>query len=280
MKRIILYAIAFVITATICNAQNFADFRFKSMMQGIAEEAIKPGLFVIRQDYVIKRNSDGATFGLDNRPEFGTTYSLAVKTTNGYIISEPAVKPWLYDKHYDQLQDKKSYTPVILQTRISPLQDSLSYSQIDISDSAKFENHQRLWIVRQPDTSNGSFPTFQTGYSGYTVWISVDEKKELHRKMSAKFSFTTDSIAFDKPTVITPNFSKDNILGGLYIIPSYPKIGEIQFQLAAVIVPEQDGWAAVPLQRVKRATPLNLTPTENTPHQSGNEKDKKKNKKK
>lgn len=279
MKQIILYAVALIITVSTANAQKLADYRFKSMMQNVAEEAVKSGLFIIRQDYVIKRNSDGLTFGLDNRPEFGTTYSLAVKATNGYIISEPAVKPWHHDKNYDQLQEKEKYTPIILQTQITPLQDSAIYSRIDISNSAKFDNKQQLWFIKQADTSKETFPDFQAGNSGYTVWITVDEKQDLSINTAAKFWFTTDSIAFDKPTIIKQNFTNEKILGGIFVIPAYPKIGEVQFQLAAIIVPDGDCWAAIPFPKVKRSTSLNLTPTENPPSKNDDDKNKKKTKK-
>lgn len=266
----------------VCHAQLIDHFLRKSPLQTAIENSISPGLRVIRQNYVLRKKSTGEMFSRNNAPEFSYTYSLAVKTANGYYITETAASPWLNDKTFQDLSTKDNYTPVISRTQISPLKEKADYATIDTGKVKQAVKGQKLFFTADPASGADTFAQFANNDGQYfAVWVITSDTTDLYKNTEARFAFyTTTEKEISEGTFSTPATTGILTLGGLVMVADCTQLGVTKFQLAGIMTPDGDGWKAVMLPKSKQAEDKADSDTELTPMETDKTDSKNKKKKK
>ena len=257
---------------------------FKSSNQQFVEQAIKDGIFVIRQTYQLEDTTTQQRFGRYGNEEFGAYSSLAIRTSDGIIADSQLVSPWETDSNFSRY--RTSHKPVIAQAYSKELDDSIM-SPITFSIDSLNLGQLRLAKLCPQDSSFVGFDIkkYKSPMEGWVVWLSNDSTiSESIGLKKPDFTIFKRTVEFHPDTVSykidTPNISKQ-LWGGIFVVPEQTEIGQITFFLGGVIVREIDSneWILV--------TPVGQTTTvlarqedELTPLRQQPVDKKKKNKKK
>lgn len=279
MQKILLTLIATVIF-NVCSAQRIENFFRKSPLQTAVENSIKPGLLIVRQHYVLRKNSSGEYFTQNGRNEFSYTFSLAVKTAGGYYINTTAAEPWIEDPTYKKLDNPQDFTPVISQTFVTNLDEKANYIKIDTGNIKRIGTNQPLFLKKDSSSNNNEFLPLSVNPKDYfTIWITVSDTADLQKTTAAKMYFYTAT----EKEITTANINEpdtgDKILGGIIVATDSKDIGVLKFLLAGLIVPDNGKWTPIMLPRQKAATPETDCPIELTPIQMDNDTSKNKKRK-
>ena len=161
-------------------------------------------------------------------------------------MTNRSVCPWLYDVNFDKY--KNDYTPVLFQALYSGLEETATYNLLD------YEYNEKEVVV---DTAVYRFMsnTFDgkgfildntTGKKdGWIVWIIAREDSNSEDNIQLDFliyrkeitiSKNGQSFEADKPE------GKLNILGGIYVVPTFKEIGIIEFQMCGVLALKNTSW--------------------------------------
>jgi hypothetical protein len=235
-----------------------AQFGLRSLNssnQQLIEEAVKDGLFIVRQSYLLK---DSVTsYGWDNMPNFGTTYSLGVKVADGYYLADQVVHPWKYDSKFDEFCNNKQYKPIISQT------EYLSYNSLKDSIFLPFLYQpncvgKQIYLVSDSLFENKGFAVDKSDNvkQGWLVWlVSTDSLEKItHESLSLlvyrnELKSETGTYNIEAPT------TNKIVVGGIYIVPKVESIGKLTFYLSGIAHKEGDDWQIVRLGESKTGTP-------------------------
>lgn len=214
----------------------------------IIETAVKQELSVIRQQYRLSRN--GETFGKNHKTYYGESYSLGIKVSNGLIISNTVVTPWVKDADFNRLNASGQYQPELFWTYQKGLEDS-EYKKIDLEFGTDYihplDTLQSLYVHEEVKGDFGLTIDDTPGEKqGYMIWARTDS--------SLQDSLMTVSTILEPMNVVASGDSArislavdnpDKVLGGLFVVPRYERGGRIQLQLVAVATPDEiDGkWS-------------------------------------
>lgn len=290
MKNILL---SLFLVYTICtNAQVFVN----STNQQLIEDAVKSGLIIIHRQYQLQ-DVTAATpsfFGWNNDLHFGDSYSLAVKTTEGYYIGGQAVHPWKYDNKFDEYQDNAQYAPVLSGSEYRQLSDTV-YSSLPFKEQIIKEiSENRIYSVRDTVFGNQGFTTYISAtdtIKGWLVWV-VSGKPLAENSAQPLFCITyrSELVCKDDQLLyeINPPAIQTNILGGIYVVPEVTAIGQITFKLAGILHFEHEQWHIVRLNQTSAPSPqggltpipssaeadMTVTPPQETPPASKKKKKK------
>jgi hypothetical protein len=243
MKRLVIF-----IAVILCSVNySVAQITISDLLNGtggggkdsrIVVEAVKPALSIIREQYHLEKN--GEYFGRKSLPYWGETYTLGVKVSNGTLIQHAVVEPWKYDSDYKRISSA-AYKPVHFCTKQKSFRDT-NYKDVEL------ELYSDEYIVSlTPDSSvymhldkvndfglsmgDGSFCK-----SGYIVWArgnSASRDSTLSMRLECSY-FTVDSLSANNTVLMTPN-NPEEILGGVFVVPVYEKVGEVRFALQGVV---------------------------------------------
>lgn len=239
-KLIILLSLFFA--SQYCDAQLLV----KSTSQQFIEDAVTSGLFISEQSFQISDKETGELFGLNDKSEFGKQYSIGIKITNGLLLNDVAVRPWVYDKKYKKYQDK--YDPVFYQAKFAELKEKARFDSLTYEMAGMQELVDTTLYCFSSDTfeSKGFALDYTKGEKvGWLVWIVTEKDTDI--SSTPKFNFSIyrknldvneDENSFD----VTHPEEKQNILGGIYVVPYYTEIGVIEFRLCGVMSKSEDGW--------------------------------------
>lgn len=258
---------------------------FKSQNQQFVEQAIKDGIFVIRQTYQLEDTTTNQRFGRYGNEEFGFAASLAIRTTDGYVVDSNILFPWDTDSNFSRYRD--SHRPVLASSYSMEFGDSIM-TQISFTLDSVNSNQRKLSILCPTDYSSVGFDSkrYNGSTEGWVVWISNDsiiskydgQKNPELTIFKRTIEFKADSVLYP---IDTPNTTKE-IWGGIFVVPEQTGIGQITFHLGGVIVKdvESNEWAVVPV--IKQSASTSLRPEDElTPLNEAvaNKKKTKKNKK-
>lgn len=212
--------------------------------QKIAEKAINGSVIVVKQSYQVKNRDNGKTYGQNGRSDFGHNYSIGVKTDAGLVLTDGALKPWLYDDAYKKVEDK--YDPIISLTEIR---------EIEVTEQTKFtqcplhigrQQPEGLWIANTNNFAQNAIEIDTQGgeKDGCIVWFVSSKNLDdipnssitvqvINKKIDVKGG---EEIAIDAPS------GGNQILGGIYICPSYPGGGYVKYKLVGSIVYSDGNW--------------------------------------
>lgn len=224
----------------------FGQISLISSNQQLIEDVVKSGLFISKQSFQICDRETGELFGLNGRKEFGVQYTIGIKIPNGFVLTDKAVRPWLYNNKFGKYKQK--YDPVFYQATFSEMTEKAKYDSLDYT-VAKLDALVDTTIYKFSSgtfDNNGFVLDGTTGKKdGWIVWITA--KREHNFEESANLNYTiyrkTITIGADKQSfdISNPNLEQ-NILGGIYVVPVYTKIGVIEFRLCGIVSFGNDGW--------------------------------------
>lgn len=223
----------------------------KSQSQSFVEQAIKDGIFVIRQTYQLEDTITQQRFGRYGNEEFGAYSSLAFRTSDGFIVDSQLLSPWETDSNFSRY--RTSHKPVMAQAYSVEFGDSIM-SPITYSTDSLNLGQLRLAKLCPQDSSFVGFDNkiYKSPTEGWVVWLSNDST--INESIGLKkpdFTIFKRTVEFHPDTmsyrIDTPNISKQ-LWGGIFVVPEQTAIGQITFFLGGVIVREIESneWILVP----------------------------------
>lgn len=250
---------------------------FKSPNQQFVEQAVKNGIFVIKQTYQLEDTTTHQRFGRYGNEEFGAFSTLAIRTNVGYIVDSRLLTPWDSDSNYARYRD--SHSPVIANSYYMELTDSVMSPITFSADSLNIGQHRLAKLCPKDSALVGfSNKLYNHTTEGWVIWVSNDSTLNAHiGKKSPEMTIFKRTIDFQPDSVTykidAPNTS-NQIWGGIFVVPEQTEIGQITFFLGGVIVKDKENseWVIVaPIQQTVRIlerpeeelTPLNRQPAEN-----------------
>lgn len=205
--------------------------------------ALSQELSIIRQQYRLIR--DGKSYGKNNRPYYGESYSLAIKITNGMILSSYVVEPWKDDVDYKRLNTSSQYKPELFWSFQRSL-DSTNYREIDMEFGTDYiypiDSKKTLYVHKEKKGDFGLSVDNSPGEkAGYMVWISTNTNLQDSAMSVTIKQSSMRIVASEDSTNITLNVKDaDKLLGGLFVVPRYERGGKIQLQIVGVAVPVEN----------------------------------------
>lgn len=246
MKKVLFFVLSFV--PFICYGQIDINKAFEALKNArtgtsIVETSLLPELSIIRQQYRLAR--DGKKYGKNNKPYYGESYSLAIKISNGMILSSSVVEPWKEDADYKRLNTSNQYKPELFWSFQRSL-DNTTYREIDMEFGTDYihpiDSKKSLYVHEERKGDFGLSVDYSPGEkTGYMVWISTNTNL-LDSAMSVTIKQSAMKIiASEDSTNIALNVSDaDKLLGGLFVVPKYERGGRIQLQIVGVAVPAEN----------------------------------------
>lgn len=238
-----------IVLSIVCSIQGQITIDYTKKLQGaigeqkIAENAIDGSVVVVKQSYQVKSRDNGKAYGRNGRADFGHSYSLGIKTEAGLVLTDGALKPWLYDDAYKRVEDK--YEPIISLTEVR---------DVKVTESTKFEQcplhigrqqPEGMWIADISDISSNAMEIdAQDGEKdGCIVWfISQNNLDDMPNSeisiqvINKKIEVKGDDIDIDVPS------GGARILGGIYICPVFLGGGHVAYKLVGAIVDVDGMW--------------------------------------
>ena len=249
---------------------------FKSPNQQFVEQAIRNGIFLIKQTYQLEDTTTLQRFGRYGNDEFGSYSSLAIRTSDGFIVDSQLLSPWETDSNFTRY--RASHRPVLARSYSMEFGDSIMSPMTLFTDSLNIEQ-SRLVKLCPEDSSFVGFENkrYNSPTEGWIVWLSNDSTiNEFKGHKIPEFTIFKRTIDFQQDSVSykidAPNTSK-KLWGGIFVVPEQTEIGQITFFLGGVIVKdiESGEWAVVsPIHRATvdvmrpedELTPLNQQPVD------------------
>ena len=233
----ILYSILLCSICNLLHAQiDFGTFGSDTFV----EDAVRTGVFISRQSYQIYDKKTGELFGLNGKPEFGIQYTIGVKVPDGFCLVDKAVRPWIYDEKYKKYQTK--YDPVFYQAKYSEIGENVRFDSLDYSTTQQKEliNSTIYHFASKTFGGKGFTLDTQNGLKkGWLVWIVSPQKDDINADNSTSFYIEKKEIEVKGKQFLiateTPNIT-DNLIGGIYVVPVYPGVGIVEFQLCGILV--------------------------------------------
>ena len=255
MKRILISIIAMV-----CMASSHAQFNtqflprtLNSGNQQLIEDAVKGGIFIVRQGYQLKDTKTDKLYGWNNDEQFGYTVSLGIKVQNGYYLDVKAVEPWRYDSKYNEYNDQKQYLPVISESKYRLFTDDSVFNDFTYDKGklkalygGQFYFAQDSFFDNQglePDNSDGK-------KAGWLVWVVSSDSAANSTNESFSLLVYRNELTFEtgKDTYNIKNPPTDSaILGGFYVVPEVTGIGKTSFRLNGLLNKKDGNWQVVRL---------------------------------
>lgn len=264
MRNLVLIVIAIVVNTTWCSAQNL-DFNFQSPNQQIIEEVVSKGLYIVKQEYILKDTTakNPKSYGRMGNSFFSVSYCLGLVVDSMIITDQKILTPWINDRNYDEYRNDRTKKPEISKQYYRKFNQSIytlkAKSNVTVYDS--------LVSVYQLYDS--------TLIKGFTLDSSVGEKEGWVVVVS------TDQTNIDTLSVFQMNIYKSKceytknrmpveikrlpvskrLIGGFFIVPNYQNIGSVYFSVAGFIAEADNKWYVVPIyvndKEIDKLTPIN-----------------------
>lgn len=243
MKRVSIYCVITLIINTLSlNAQVYV----KSTGQTMVENAVKPSLIIVRSSFQVKSNETGVLYGLNGKNEFGEQVSYGIMTKEGVVLSDQAVRPWNYDEIYSRY--KKDYSPVLSVIRYFNIGDTVvEYDTHTTMKDMTALNDSAFYFCKS-NTSNGEGLAVDNNIGdkqGWLLWITIpkDESTGIASDptivvQQKEIKITKENDVFE---VVSPN-TDHSIMGGLFVVSNYERIGTVEFRLAGILKTGDGGW--------------------------------------
>lgn len=250
MKKLLLFILSFA--PIISYGQIDINKAFEALKQArtetsIVESSLLPELSIMRQQYRLSR--DGKTYGKNNKPYYGETFSLGVKISNGMVVSNSVVEPWKNDADYKRLNSSNQYKPELFGSFQKNL-DNTDYQEIDLEFGTDYihsiDSKKSIYVHEEKKGDFGlSIDNTPGEKTGYMVWVYTntnlqDSAMSVSIKQSPMRLIASEDSAYVSLDVV----DADKILGGLYVVPKYERGGRIQLQIVgiATLSGEENKW--------------------------------------
>lgn len=248
----------------------------------LVENACKDGAFIICQPFD-GVDSTGEHYGAGDSDAVGQTYSVGYFIDGGYLFTQEALKPWLFDTtELDKAQaEGLDLTGSLLgKTQMAEQSQNPTYEVIAFdADNCGLVYPGKLYSMEE-DSDNfldGFYPFREKGeLDGYVVWYMLntpdqDLGKDTRLQVRAvpRKIKLTDKL---EETYPIESYAKNNV-GAIYVVPYSPGIGRYYFYLYGVGTKTADGkWELVfpfddPNKVFDRQQSIKVAETEETPEE-------------
>lgn len=212
-------------------------------------KAIDGSVVIIKQSYQVKNKKNGKIFGRNGRKDFGQNYSIGVNTEAGLVFTDEALKPWLDDSAFKKVED--SYEPFISLTEVREI---VNDKQTKFTQCPLKMGHQQpngMWIANADNVAQNAMEldTEEGSKDGWLIWFVAKNNAEkvpdvtiTVLPVSKKIDVNGGDITVDAPE------EADNVLGAVYVCPSYQGGGHVAYRLVGITVKEE--------QQLKLRTPF------------------------
>ena len=218
------------------------NFPVSVSSDSMVTRAIQGSVVIVRQSYQVKNQKTGKVYGRNGRKDFGHFYSIGVKTEAGLVLTDGALKPWLYDTAFKKLGE--DYEAVISLTEVREVNNS-KFNQCPLQMGR--QQPEGLWVANAGDVASNSMEIDQEEgkKDGWLIWFVT--KKDLDTKADTKIStqsvnkkieVNNGSYSLDVDVPV----SNDLVLGGIYVCPVYLGGGHVAYRLVGVTVKEGMQW--------------------------------------
>lgn len=253
---------------------SFSIASLTSSNQQLIEDAVAPGLLIVHRQYRLQ-DVTAATpsfFGWGGGPHFGSAYSLAVKTAEGYYIGHSAVCPWDYDAKYDEYRNNEQYAPVLSGSEYRQLGDTV-FSPLPFRDIPVTEiSENRVYAMQDTVFGNKGFVDAAAAgaVKGWVVWVTAEKPLAENPAQPLSCIIYRSELTFESGKQlyeINPPAIQTNVLGGVYVMPEVTDVGQFTFKLCGVLHFENNKWHIVSLSNTPATEALQtphggLTPVE------------------
>lgn len=284
MKKYLLHCLTCLFSVT-----SFGQTFITSSNQKLVEDAVKDGIILVRQFYQLKDTTVHPVqyYGRNNQPDFGMSLNLGILFGNGYLSGAKTFRPWMQDSNYVEFENSK-YVPVLSKTEFRTF-GNCRFDSLRISNEIIPLQEGRIFMPKDSLFSNKGFTANKNigKQECWLVWITSaeearNESDSLQLALTTYRMDITIEIGHNIYDIPSPPFKK-NIIGGFLVSPVVTAIGNISFQLVALLEKKQDEWQAIlikPLSAeapaIKRSQPeQSLTPSTRPVHTKDNKKRKK-----
>ncbi|MDR1747181.1 MAG: hypothetical protein LBR49_07930 [Tannerella sp.] len=289
MKHLVIFLTIICTLPQAVEAQFDIRSLFSDNNQQFIKNAVSKSIFTVQRSYQLQNIKSGERFGLNNAKQFGESATLGVRTSNGFILSDKAVRPWKYDPNYEGYRGDSAYEPVISISRYVFPNDSIT-SELPFKDLIiKPFKDSLYYSVTDTVFQNKGFTVDETAgdKKGWLVWMLESDSSDIVVSRS-ELTFKVEKQDYE---VKAPQTDKE-IVGGVFIIPSSEGAGRIDFLLCGIVSLQNGQWVLNrlidPTGNSSKLTPITDDPSakkaELTPIKDENDpvpakKDKKKEKK-
>lgn len=270
MKKLLLFILSFA--PIISYGQIDINKAFEALKQAktetsIVESSLLPELSIMRQQYRLSR--DGKTYGKNNNPYYGETFSLGVKISNGMIVSSSVVEPWKNDADYKRLNSSNQYKPELFGSFQKNL-DNTDYQEIDLEFGTDYihsiDSQKSIYLHEEKKGDFGlSIDNTPGEKMGYMVWVYTNTNlQDSAMSVSIKQSPLKLIASEDSAYVSLDVVDADKILGGLYVVPKYERGGRILLQIVgiATLSGDENKWNLAVLTKGVAERKADSNPTE------------------
>jgi len=199
--------------------------------------AVSPALSLIRQQYRLERN--GEFFGKNKKPFYGETYTLGIKIAGGTIIHRDVLLPWENDEDYKRVNSSGKYKPVHFRSMHHNVNEK-EWESVDLelgtqytsplsTDSLLFRHTDATRDFGLPEDSTTGFKR------GYLIWAySTTNLQDSTMQVKLQSSVIAIDVRLDSTSIGLRPEIRENLLGGLFVVPKVELPGTIRILLAGV----------------------------------------------
>lgn len=208
------------------------------------ENMVSPALFLFRQSFQVADNKTGDLYGLNNQDEFGAEVSIGIKVKDGFVLTDKAMRPWAYNRKFDEYKEK--YKPVPYLSQYSEIETGVKYDSINIMHPIREEQKVEESYLVHSDFFKGkglSIDNSEGSKDGWIVFVCANKEADLNKISEVSivcYNKPVDVIRGKKIDVEAPSNMK--IIGGVYVYPHKLDIGVMTFKLCGLLLEDEGKW--------------------------------------
>ncbi len=243
-----------------------AQFFVQSASQQLVEDAVKEGVLLYRQDYLLE-DSAGGRFAVGELPYFSNASGFCVLIDGGYVAMQALLEPWTEDAAYESYAAQ--YKGALSAAFRRSVADSCWMKANLLQPQWKEALPGNVWYQAEDSLFNGHGFVLDTGdgkKDGWLVWLAAQPSIGLDStELNLVIYRHSMEIGPDTDTcVISGLRSKQDILGAVYLNPVVAGVGTMEFRLVGPVVKMGEQWVLLRLasfqKEEKEAEPAVLTP--------------------
>ena len=227
-------------------------------------DAVKSSFVILHTTYQLEDINTKKRFNIEgNDGYFGESYTIAIKTAEGLMIENAALRPWQYDNNFDFFIEDKKYEPVISKVEYRMLDDTTftEYPGIIKFEETKPIMENMLYAVTNHKLGKKglNLKSLEEKNKGFLVWAysnkSLDSMNYENMNFVASY-FELNSE--ENKSVYEINKSQINknhvVLGGIYILPEITDLGEISFRVLGIFQSYQEKLLLIPVENASSSS--------------------------
>lgn len=216
----------------------------RSNNQQLVEQALEGAFIEIRQAYELCDTASGERFGRKGMDYFSVICFPGVATEQGLLYPADALQPWDSDHDFEAYRGK--YSPLLSASMIGEINrpDSV-FERRDLHAMAGRQLKGDLRLCPECNSSYGGLKTDSVAgrKEGWMLWLSHHQAPNEGDSIGITVQYKRlEASADGSPVPMERPDLSGNILGGIYVTSLKKSIGQLEFLLTGVLVPENGDW--------------------------------------